>query len=68
MTIELKTRTVRLGEDGEPWTSQRDPVLRDRIREGYQKLCETGESGRQIVVVHQEIIAHVEALIEELEE
>ena len=64
MTIELKTRQVRLGEDGEPWTSQRDPVLRARIREVYRKLCESGESGRQLVAVHQEIIAELDALVE----
>lgn len=68
MTIELKTRKVRLGEDGEPWTSQRDPILRDRIREVYRKLCESGESGRQLVAVHQEVIALLDALIEEANE
>ena len=48
-----------------PWTSQPDPVLRERIREVYRKLCESGETGRQIVAVHQEIIAMLDALIEQ---
>ena len=63
-TIALISRQVRLDADGTPWTSQPDPVLRERIREVYRKLCESGETGRQIVAVHQEIIAMLNALIE----
>ena len=64
MSTQLISREVRLGADGAPWTSQRDPVLRARIREVYCKLCESGESGRQLVAVHQEIIAELDALVE----
>ena len=63
-TIPLISREVRLDADGKPWTSQRDPVLRERIREVYRKLCESGETGRQIVAVHQEFTAELIALIE----
>lgn len=62
--IPLISREVRLDADGTPWTNTRDPVLRERIREVYRKLCDSGETGRQIVAVHQEIIASLEALIE----
>jgi len=57
--IPLISREVRLDADGTPWTSQCDPVLRERIREVYRKLCETGETGRQIVAVHQEILGNL---------
>ena len=67
-TIPLISREVRLDEDGTPWTNQRDPLMRERIREVYRKLCETDESGRQLVAVHQEIIALLDALIEEANE
>jgi len=65
MPTKLISREVRLDTDGAPWTSQRDPVLRNRIREVYRKLCESDESGRQLVAVHQEIIAHLDRLVEE---
>ena len=58
-SIPLISREVRLDADGTPWTSQCDPVLRERIREVYRKLCETGETGRQIVAVHQEILGNL---------
>ena len=64
-TIALISRQVRLDADGTPWTSQPDPVLRELIRGVYRKLCESGETGRQIVAVHQEIIAMLDALIEQ---
>lgn len=67
-TIPLISREVRRDADGTPFTSQRDPILRERIREVYRKLCETGETGRQIVAVHQEITAELIALIEEQNE
>lgn len=60
----LISREVRLDADGTPWTSQRDPALRQRIREVYRKLCESGETGRQIAAVHQEIIAALNEFIE----
>jgi hypothetical protein len=60
-TIPLITREVRFDADGRPWTGQRDPVRRERIREVYRKLFEWGETGRQIVAVHQEIIAELQA-------
>jgi len=63
-TIPLISREVRLDADGTPWTNQRDPALRERIREVYRKLCESGETGRQIVAVHQEVIAGLAAMIE----
>lgn len=63
-TIPLISREVRLDADGTPWTNQRDPVLRERIREVYRKLCEEGETGRQLVAVHQECSAELIALIE----
>lgn len=62
--IRLISREVRLDADGTPWTSQPDPVLRERIREVYRKLCESGETGRQIVAVHQEITASLNAMAE----
>ena len=62
-TIPLISREVRLDADGTPWTNQRDPVMRERIREVYRKLCEEGESGRQLVAVHQEFIADLHVLI-----
>ena len=62
--IPLISREVRLDADGTPWTSQRDPVMRERIREVYRKLCEEGESGRQLVAVHQEVIAELTAIIQ----
>lgn len=61
-TIPLMTREVRLDADGRPWTGQRDPVRRERVRDVYSKLCEWGETGRQIVAVHQEITADLQAL------
>jgi hypothetical protein len=63
-TIALISLEVRLDADGTPWTNQRDPVLRERIREVYRKLCESRETGRQIVAVHQEVIAGLVAMIE----
>jgi len=63
-SIPLISREVRLDADGTPWTSQHDPVLRERIREVYRKLCEEGESGRQLVAVHQEFMADLVAMIE----
>ena len=68
MATELISREVHLDANGAPWTSQRDPILRDRIREVYCKLCESGESGRQLVAVHQEIIALLDALVEDANE
>jgi len=62
--IPLITREVRLDADGTPWIGQCDPVMREGIREVYRKLCEEGESGRQLVAVHQEVIADLEALIQ----
>ena len=46
-------REVRLEADGTQWTNQRDPVMRERIIDVYRKLCETGETGRQIVAVQR---------------
>lgn len=63
-SIPLISREVRLDADGTPWTNQRDPVMRERIREVYRKLCEEGESGRQLVAVHQEFIEELTALIQ----
>ena len=63
-SIPLISREVRLHADGTPWTNQRDPVMRERIREVYRKLCEEVESGRQFVAVHQEYIAEITALIQ----
>jgi len=65
MTTPLITREVRRDADGMPWTSQRDPVLRDRILDVYCKLCESGESGRQLVAVHQEVIALLDRLVKD---
>lgn len=65
MATELTTREVRLDTDGEPWTGGTDPVLKERIRELYRKLCDCGESGRQLVAVYQELIATLDALIED---
>ena len=62
-SIPLISREVRLDADGSAWTSQRDPVLRERIREVYRRLCEEGESGRQLVAVHQEFTSELIALI-----
>jgi hypothetical protein len=62
--LPSRTREVRLESDGTLWTDQRDPVMRERIVEVYRRLCETGETGRQIVAVHQEICADLVALIE----
>jgi hypothetical protein len=62
--LPCKTREVRLEADGTPWTNQPDPVMRAQIIDVYRKLCETGETGRQIVAVHQEISADLVALIE----
>lgn len=62
--IPLISREVRLEADGTPWIGQADPVMRERIREVYRKLCESGETGRQIVAVSQEITAALHALIE----
>jgi hypothetical protein len=59
----LISREVRLGPDGTPWTSQREPVLRQRILDAYQRLCESGEQGRQLVALHQEIVASLDARI-----
>ena len=56
-------REVRLDADGALWIGQCDPAMRERIREVYRRLCETGETGRQIVAVDQEIIADLDALI-----
>jgi hypothetical protein len=61
-TIPLITRDVRLDADGMPWTGHSDPVRRERIREVYLRLFDWGETGRQIVAVHQEIIADLQAL------
>ena len=63
-TIPLISREVRLDADGTPWTNQCDPIMRERIREVYRKLCEEGESGRQLVAVHQEFIADLVAFIQ----
>ena len=62
--IPLIDREVRLDADGTLWIGQCDPAVRERIREVYRRLCETGETGRQIVAVHQEISADIEALIQ----
>ena len=61
-TIPLITREVRLDADGMPWTGHSDPVRRERLREVYVRLFDWGETGRQIVAVHQEIIAELQAL------
>ena len=61
--IPLITREVRLDADGTAWIGPCDPVMREGIREVYRKLCEEGESGRQLVAVHQEVIAELIALI-----
>ena len=61
--LPRKTREVRFEEDGTTWTESRDPVMRERIVDVYRRLCETGETGRQIVAVHQEICADLVALI-----
>jgi hypothetical protein len=37
--------------------------MRERIRDVYRRLCETGETGRQIVAVHQEICAELRAIV-----
>ena len=62
--LPCKTREVRFEADGTPWTESRDPVMRERIIDVYRRLCETGETGRQIVAVHQEICADLVALIQ----
>ena len=62
-TTKLISRDVRLGPNGTPWTSQREPVLRQRILDAYQLLCESGEEGRQLVALHQEIVASLDAMI-----
>ena len=54
--LPCKTREVRFEADGTPWTESRNPVMRERIIDMYGRPCETGETGRQIVDVHQEII------------
>jgi hypothetical protein len=59
--LPCKTREVRLEADGTPWTESRDPVM--RIIDVCPRLCETGETGRQIEAVHQEISADLDALI-----
>jgi hypothetical protein len=61
--LPCKTREVRFSADGTPWTDARDPVTREQIVEVYRRLCETGETGRQIVAVHQEICAEILGLI-----
>ena len=63
-TIVLIDREVRLDADGVPWIGRCEPVLREQIREVYRKLCESGETGRQIVAVHQEIAADLQAIID----
>ena len=62
--LPSKTRKVRLEPDGTPWTGQCDPVMRERIVDVYNRLCAMDETGRQIVAVHQEISADLEALIQ----
>lgn len=61
--LPRSTRQVRFDADGTPWTSQRAPVLRERVIDVYRKLCAKDETGRQIVAVHQEISADLEALV-----
>ena len=65
MAKELPSRKVRFDENGEPWTNQPDPALRQRIRELYKKLCASGEEGSLLVATHQEFIVRLDALIED---
>jgi hypothetical protein len=60
----LISREVRFEADGTPWIGQADPVMPERIREVYCKLCESWETGRQIVAVSQEVTTALHALIE----
>jgi hypothetical protein len=64
MSTTLVQRAVRFDGDGLPWSNQSDPVLRGRVRQVYCELCESGETGQQIVAVRQEIVARLDAIIE----
>ena len=62
MSTRLISREVRLDADGMPWTSQPDPILRERIRNAYRQLYGSGEQGRQLVAVHQELVEAISRL------
>jgi hypothetical protein len=61
--VLLANRTVQLDDDGELWTGHMDTRRRETLRDVYTKLCETGEDGRQLVAVHQELLRRLDALI-----
>jgi len=63
----LISRDVRFEPNGTPWTSQREPDLRQRVLDAYRRLCESGEEGRQLVALHQEIVASLDAMIQQSE-
>jgi hypothetical protein len=62
---QFPSRKVRFDENGEPWVSSHNPAMRERVREAYIKLYQSDEAGRQLVAVHQEFIARLDALIDE---
>ena len=66
-TMKLISREVRFEPNGTPWTSQREPDLRQRVLDAYRRLCESGEQGRQLVALHQEIVASLDAMIQQSE-
>lgn len=61
--VVLANRTVQLDDDGELWTGHMDTGRRETLRDVYTKLCESGEDGRQLVAVHQELLRRLDALI-----
>jgi hypothetical protein len=66
-TTKLISREVKFELNGTPWTSQREPVLRQRVLDAYRRLCDSGEEGRQLVAVHQEVVASLDAIIQQTE-